>query len=56
MFEFRQILHCAKQFGLPRLTVYLAAAMNKPYREALSEQLWARYFRVFVRKASSFIV
>lgn len=55
MFELRQVLQCAQQFGLTRLTVYLAAAANKSYREALTQQLWVRYFRFFVREASSFI-
>ena len=56
VFELRQTLVCAREFGLPRFLVYLGAAAGRGYADALTEQIWFRYFRRFVAERSAFIV
>lgn len=56
VFELRQTLACAREFGLPRFVVYLGAAAGRAYEDALAEQIWFRYFRRFVAERSAFIV
>lgn len=55
VFELRQTLVCAREFGLPRFVVYLGATAGRTYVDALTEQIWFRYFRRFVARPSSFI-
>ena len=56
VFELRQTLVCAREFGLPRFVVYLGSAAGRAYTDALTEQIWFRYFRRFVADRSAFIV
>lgn len=56
MSEYRRVLRCAKRGGLPRFTVYLAGLNNDDYGEALKEQLWPRFFRLFVERRRDFFV
>ena len=55
-FELRQTLVCAREFGLPRFVVSLGEAAGHPYPDALTEQIWFRYFRRFVAERSAFII
>lgn len=45
----------AKQGGLPRFILYLAAANGKSYDEAYTEQRWIYYFRSLVRRERQLI-
>lgn len=50
MFEYRKMQRFARNGGLPRFTLYLAAVNERGYDDALKEQLWIYFFRALVRR------
>ena len=54
IFEFRQIIRCAKHGSLPRFTIYLASQENLDYHQAVKAQLWPYFFSTFVARRGDF--
>jgi hypothetical protein len=54
--EYKKVLRCSRYGGLPRFTVYLATFENRPYHQALKEQLWIYFFHMFVKEQHRFII
>ena len=55
VFEYNKLLRFSKNGGLPRFTIYLALARNKNFSEALKEQLWIYFFRIFAKNFQTFL-
>lgn len=56
IFEFRQVVRCAKQGSLPRFTMYLAGQENLDYHQAVKAQLWLHFFSTLVARRGDFNV
>ena len=55
MFEFEQMVQCAKRGGLPRFTLYLASQENLDYFQATKAQFWIHFFKTFVALRRKFL-
>lgn len=55
LLEYHRVARALRRGSMPRFTLYLALAERRPWDEAAKAQLWARFFRLFVRERSRFV-